>query len=104
MLNRAIELERKSTIFSIDETSIIIQSRKTFLLSDGELWIRKDDEDDFDVPMGCHNGAELREMVARNLLNQLNAVITKENIGLCREDGLGIFKNMSGPEVKRRHL
>ena len=104
MLNRAIELERKSTIFSIDETSIIIQSRKTFLLSDGEPWIRKDDEDDFDVLMGCHNGAELREMVARNLLNQLNVVITKENIGLCREDGLGIFKNMSGPEVKRRHL
>ena len=52
--------------------------------------------------MGCQNGAELREMVARNLLNQLNVVIAKENIGLCREDGLGIFKNMSGPEVKRR--
>ena len=28
-------------------------------------------------------------------------VISKENIGLYRYDGLGIFKNMSGPEVER---
>ena len=29
-------------------------------------------------------------------------VISKENIGLYRHDGLGIFKNMSGPEVERK--
>ena len=28
-------------------------------------------------------------------------VISKENIGLHRHDGLGIFKNMSGSEVER---
>ena len=27
-------------------------------------------------------------------------VISKENKGLYRHDGLGIFKNMSGPEVR----
>ena len=26
-------------------------------------------------------------------------VISKENIGLYRDDGLGIFRNMSGPDL-----
>ena len=29
-------------------------------------------------------------------------MLAKENIGLDRDDGLGIFKNMSGPEVDRK--
>ena len=70
--------------------------------SDGEPWVEKDDEDDFDIPMGCYNGAELCELVGTYLLNQLKVVVAKENMGLYRDDGLGIFKNMSGPEVERK--
>ena len=52
--------------------------------------------------MGCYNGAELCELVGTYLLNQLKVVVAKENMGLYRDDGLGIFKNMSGPEVERK--
>ena len=72
------------------------------LFSDGEPWVEKDDEDDFDIPIGCYNGAELCELVGTYLLNQLKVVVAKENMGLYRDDGLGIFKNMSGPEVERK--
>ena len=72
------------------------------LFSDGEPWVEKDDEDDFDIPMGCYNGAELCELVGTYLLNQLKVVVAKENMGLYRDDGLGTFKNMSGPEVERK--
>ena len=72
------------------------------LFSDGEPWVEKDDEDDFDIPMGCYNGAELCELVGTYVLNQLKVVVAKENMGLYRDDGLGIFKNMSGPEVERK--
>ena len=72
------------------------------LFSDGEPWVEKDDEDDFDIPMGCYNGAELCELVGTYLLNQLKVVVAKENMGLYRDDSLGIFKNMSGPEVERK--
>ena len=41
-------------------------------------------------------------LVNRYILYQINA-ISKENMGLCRDDGLGIFRNMSGPaEVERK--
>ena len=72
------------------------------LFSDGEPWVEKDDEDDLDIPMGCYNGAELCELVGTYLLNQLKVVVAKENMGLYRDDGLGTFKNMSGPEVERK--
>ena len=52
--------------------------------------------------MGCYDGVEMCELVATYLLNQLKAVIAKENMGLYRDDGLGIFKNMSGPEEVRK--
>ena len=42
------------------------------------------------------------KLVGTYLLNQLKVVIAKENMGLYRDDGLGIFKNMSGPEVERK--
>ena len=79
-----------------------MQSKKTLLISDGEPWVKKDDEDDFDVPVGCYYGAEMCELVGTYLLNQLKVVIPKENMALYRDDGLGIFKNMSGSEVEKR--
>ena len=72
------------------------------LFSDGEPWVKKDDEDDFDIPMGCYDGAEMCELVGTYLLNQLKVVVAKENMELYRDDGLGIFKNRSGPEVERK--
>ena len=100
--NRATEFGKGIYNLSNDEISIVMQQRKTLLFSDGEPWVEKDDEDDFDIPMGCYNGAELCELVGTYLLNQLKVVVAKENMGLYRDDGLGIFKNMSGPEVERK--
>ena len=44
-----------------------MQSRKTLLFSDGEPWVKKDDKDDFDVPMGCYNGAKVCKLVGTYL-------------------------------------
>ena len=41
------------------------------------------------------------KLVGTYLLNQLKVVTANENMGLYREDGLSIFKNMSGPEIER---
>ena len=102
LFNKAIEFEKKIYKLSNDEISVIMQSRKTLLFSDGEPWVKKDDEDDFDVPMGCYSGAEVCKLVGTYLLNQLQAVIAKENMVIYRDDGLSIFKNMSEPEVERK--
>ena len=52
--------------------------------------------------MGCCNGAEVCELVGTYILSQLNAVFENENVVLYRDDGLRIFRNLSGPEIERK--
>ena len=52
--------------------------------------------------MGYYDGAEMCKLVDTYLLKQLKVVITKQNMGLYRDDGPGTFKNIPGSEVKRK--
>ena len=45
--------------------------------------------------------AEICELMGIYNLHQLKNEIRKENAGLYRDDGLGILRNLSGPEVER---
>ena len=49
-----------------------------------------------------HDSAEVCELVGTFLLNNLSHVIDKTNVGLYRDDGLGVFKSHSGPESERK--
>ena len=51
--------------------------------------------------MGCYDEAEIFELIGTYLLYQTNNVISKENIGMYRDNRPGIFKNMSGPKEER---
>ena len=48
------------------------------------------------VNMGAYDGAEVCELVGTFLLYKLS--LKYKNIGLCRDDGLAIFKNISEPK------
>ena len=52
--------------------------------------------------MGCYDGIDVWELVGTYLLSKLKVVITIENIGLNRDDGLFLFKKWSGSEVERK--
>ena len=78
-----------------------MQAKRTLLFKNGENWVRKVGNKEFDVPMGCFDGYETYELVGIYNLHQLKNVIRKENAGLYQEDGLGILRNLSGPEVER---
>ena len=48
------------------------------------------------------DGAECCELVGAYILNLLREFIDKGNIGLYRDDGLGVFENLSGPQIERK--
>ena len=50
--------------------------------------------ENFYVPMGCYDGAESSELVGSFILNKLTSIVNKPDIGLYRDDGLGIFYNV----------
>ena len=79
-----------------------MQSRKTLLFQNSEPWVKKLGNENFDVPMGCYDGAELCELVGSFILNKLTSIDNKSDIGLYRDDVLGIFYNVSKPEIESK--
>ena len=58
------------------------------------LWQKKN-TNLFDVAMGAYDGAEVCELVGLFLLNSLANKFDKNSVGLYRDDGLAVFKNLS---------
>ena len=102
LFTNAISYAKTITNIDDDQLSLIMQSRKTLLFNNNERWIKKTGKENFDVPIGCYNGAEFCELVGKYILKKLKNVTNKENIGLYRDDGLGIFQNIPKTEIERK--
>ena len=79
-----------------------MQARKTLLFEGTRPWIKKSGNGDFDVPMGCFDAAEICNLVATYIKSQFTNIMNKEDMGLYCDDGPGIFKNISRPEIERK--
>ena len=102
LFNKAIDFAKLHVQIPDAHLKIIRQSRRTLLFHDGEPWIKTSNDNDFDVPMGSFDGAEICELVGTFMLSEITKVVTKEDIGLYRDDGLGLMRNIGKPEVERR--
>ena len=102
LLIDAINFAKSSANITEQNLSIIVQSKKTLLFQNSEPWVKKCRNEHFDVPMGCYDGAEVCELVGSFILNKLTSIVNKSGIGLYRDDGLGIFYNVSKPEIQRK--
>ena len=57
--------------------------------------------DTFDVTTGAYDGAEICELVGISMLSLLNKTFSSNNIGLYRDDGLSLFRNISGWQAEK---
>ena len=94
---KSIQFGKEITSIPDEDLDIIIQSRKTILFHNQEPWIKREGDEDFIVPMGCYEAAEVCELVGSHLLNKLSKIVDKESVGLYRDDGLGVLRSLSGP-------
>ena len=84
------------------EMKIIMNARKSMLFNNHDVWIKKGENPLFDVTMGSYDGAEICELVGLYLLfESLAQLFGKENVGLYRDDGLAVVKNLSGSQTDR---
>ena len=56
----------------------------------------------FDVRMESFDGADVYELVGSLILTKLRDVLQRENVGLYRDYGLAIVKQMPSPELERK--
>ena len=52
--------------------------------------------------MGCFDGSEICKLVGTYIQSKLANITSKVDVGLYRDDGLGIFKNISRSEIERK--
>ena len=97
--NNAIQFAKETCDIPDNNTSVIMHAKDTLSFSNGEPLVKNDGDEDFNVPMECYDGAEICEPIGSYLLYQINNFILKENIGLYRDDGRGIFKKMSYKDI-----
>jgi hypothetical protein len=87
-------------IIKILSQSIHMHARKSLLFTDDKPWIKRDGTL-FDVTMGSYDGAEVCDLIGLYLLTGLKQKFENLDMGLYRDDGLGIYKNLPGPEAER---
>ena len=96
-LKETLLLKSKKPVNIINEDKVIIKhARKSLLYDNSEPWMKKD-TGLFDVAMGAYDGSEVWELAGTFLLWKLSLKYNKNDIGLYRDEGLAIFKNISGP-------
>ena len=69
---KAIQFAKQVTKITDEDINLIMQARKTLLFNEGIPWVKKEGHEDFDVPMGCFDGAEVYELVGSYVLQQLS--------------------------------
>ena len=100
LLIKAINFVEKLVNITNEDKGIIKHARKSLLYDNSEPWMKKD-SGWFDLTMGAYDGAEVCELVGTFLLYKLSLKYNKNKIGLYRDDGLAIFKNISGPKSEK---
>ena len=79
----------------------INHSRKSLIFHGNEPWVKKEGNEDFDVTMGSNGGVEMSELVGLLMLSKLAYLFQDNFVGLYRDNGLGVLRNLSGPETER---
>ena len=78
LFNKAIAFAKEHTEISDWEVEIIMQARKTLLFNNEEPWCKRNNDDEFDVPMGSYDGAEVCELIGAFMLNELSGIVDKK--------------------------
>ena len=88
------------TNISKNEFEVTFHARKSLLSHFNRSWIERDSHT-FDVKLGAYDGAEICELVGIFMSSLLSKKFSSSNIGLYRDDGFSVFRNISGRQAEK---
>ena len=71
LFDEAVSFEKLYYDFTSDESEMIMHFRKTLLFWQDSTWVKKDGDEDFHIPIGCYDGAEICKLVRIYIQNKL---------------------------------
>ena len=81
LLARSLNHARECTDITEEEIEIILSSRKSVLSDSRRSWV-KSHVDNFDVPMGAYDSAQVVDLVGIYILDTLGRIVNLEQVGL----------------------
>ena len=99
-LTSAINFAKKYTTIEDRDIKLIKHTCKTILTFNKKTWIKKDDDNLFDVPMGSFFGAELCDLIGLYILSKLENLYDIKGIGLYRDDGVAIIEHKNNQHLE----
>ena len=96
LLIEALEFTKNHVPIKTKDRETIFHARKSLLCNEEEPCIKKQ-SNNFDITMGSYDGAQVSELIGIFMLSLIINKFDPISIGLCRDDGLAVFKNKSGP-------
>ena len=79
LFNKSIYFAKSIHNISKNDLNIIMNARKTILFHHEEPWVKKNVEEEFDVPMGCHDGVEICKLIGTSILNKISPIMQEQN-------------------------
>ena len=68
---------------------------------ENEAWKKKDTDTTFDVTMGSYDGAELCELIGIYIQSLITNILSKDNTGLYRDNGLFILRKINKQQTDK---
>ena len=83
------------------DVEVIFHARKSVLYNDRELWVKKEGGS-FDVTIRAYDGVEVCELISIYMLHLIGKKYDSKDNALHRDEGLAVFKNVSGPGSEKK--
>ena len=96
LLNDSLNYAERYVSLSAKEKEVIFHCRRSLLFHNGEPWVKKSGNKEFDVTMGSNDGAEVCELVGIYLLSLIAEKYPMQDTGLYRDDGLAVIRSRTG--------
>ena len=101
ILTKALNFAKGITDISREDIQIMYHTNYVSLLfSNKKSWMKREGNI-FDVTMRAYDGSKVCELVGIFMLQKISEKHNENDVSLYRDDGLAVFKNISGPESDR---
>ena len=74
LFNKALKFAKEIIPIADRDLKIMMHSRKTLLFHENEPWVKRKDDENFDVLMGCLDGAEVCDLIGLYILSKMRLV------------------------------
>ena len=101
LLRDSIEFAERHVEISDSDKNVLFHCRKSLLFLNNKPWVKSRGNQEFDVAMGSHDGAEICELVGIYLLSLIAEAsrTESEDTGLYRDDGLAVIRGRTGRQA-----